>query len=95
MPSDSAPPSVKNQDYEMVNSPAPLDKNENSNLLNSEFISLIAEGVQSVQEWKEISVGLQMDEDTISFIENENSDLKLQCTKILQLWKVNTFLNIS
>ena len=65
-------------------------------VFNAELIDLISENIQSVQEWKNIATFLKMDAETISFIENENQDLRHQCTKILQLWKVkilfkNTF----
>ena len=65
-------------------------------VFNAELIDLISENIQCVQEWKNIATFLKMDAETISFIENENQDLRHQCTKILQLWKVkilfkNTF----
>ena len=80
---------LKNNDYEMANSPAPVQKPQNeSPLLDSDFVNLISENIESSQDWKSIAIYLKMDEDTISFIESDTDDIKQQCTKILRLWKV-------
>jgi hypothetical protein len=66
---------------------------EENDLVDTQMIELISEHIDSVDEWKSIALKLKMDEDTISFIESENDNIKHQCKKILQLWKVNKFLN--
>ena len=65
---------LKNNDYEMANSPAPVQKPQNeSPLLDSDFVNLISENIESSQDWKSIAIYLKMDEDTISFIESDNN----------------------
>ena len=65
-----------------------VEKKTTKDDFDSELITLISEHTTTVKEWKEIAVQLKMDEDTISFIESEPSDVKEQTKKILQLWKV-------
>lgn len=83
-PVDASP--AKNTDFEMTHSPAPVT--EKKSLLDMELIEVIVESIETVTEWKTMAASLKMDEDTVSFIENENSDVKEQCRKILRLWKV-------
>ncbi len=72
-------------DYEIANSP--VVATEKKTLLDEELINVVVESVESGLEWQKIAICLGMDEDTISFIENEGTDVKEQCRKILQLWR--------
>ena len=48
----------------------------------------LSNNMKSVSDWKKLALELQMDGDTIDFIESDESDVKKQCKRILQLWKV-------
>lgn len=57
-------------------------------IIDSELISLVSENIENAQNWKDLATYLKMDEETVSFIETETTDVNQQCNKILQLWKV-------
>ena len=59
-----------------------------NDLVDNELITIIVNEINDAQEWKDIAQNLNMDEDTIGFIESETQDVKQQSRKILQLWKV-------
>jgi len=68
-----------------------LDKNsmkyEQGDIVDSHVINLIADHINNSAQWKKLSECLEMDDDTIAFIETDVKDLREQCQKIIQLWK--------
>ncbi len=73
-----------------INSNHSTDKQQDD-LVNESIMNIISDQITSVDEWKQISEKLLMDEDTIAFIESELSNsVKEQCKKILLLWKVRS-----
>ena len=76
-----------NESIDMVTNDVQLGKD----FFNAELIDLVVEDITDASEWKNMAIKLNMDEDTISFIEDETNDVKQQCKKILQLWKVCDF----
>ena len=90
--SNNTPPrSTGNREKQLVDEAISVDE-KLKDLVDELFMDSLSSNIKSVNEWKKLAQELQMDEDTIAFIESDESDVKKQCKKILQLWKVSQFL---
>lgn len=86
------PPSLKHmkssEHISILNLDAANSQSNKNDLVDDNFMNSIAFRITTVDEWKKIAQELNMDEDTIVFIEYDIPDVKDQCKKILLLWKV-------
>jgi THO complex subunit 1 len=64
-----------------------LVKKSNQLIINSKTIDALSERITKKEDWKNLAIKLNMDDDTISFIESDSNDCTVQCKRILLLWK--------
>lgn len=64
-----------------------LVKKSNQLIVNSKTIDALSERITKKEDWKNLAIKLNMDDDTISFIESDTNDCSVQCKRILLLWK--------
>ena len=72
----------------MIDDDSTKDDKKVTDLVDEGFMDYLSNNMKSVSDWKKLALELQMDGDTIDFIESDESDVKKQCKRILQLWKV-------
>jgi hypothetical protein len=77
------------QAFSMETNQSPL-VDKSSEMVDEMFMDSLSNNIKSVNDWKKLAEALLMDEDTIAFIESDVSDVKKQCKRILQLWKVSS-----
>ena len=69
-----------------------LIQESNSGIINEEIMNTLSDMIVCSQQWKRFALQLSMDEDTITFIEADLTDIREQCKKILLLWKVRLII---
>jgi hypothetical protein len=86
--SNTPPRSTSNSNSEKVIEEDSKDDKKVTDLVDDVFMDHLSNNMKTVNDWKKLAHALQMDSDTIDFIESDESDVKKQCKRILQLWKV-------
>ena len=84
----NTPPRLLNNREKMIDDDSTKDDKKVTDLVDEGFMDYLSNNMKSVSDWKKLALELQMDGDTIDFIESDESDVKKQCKRILQLWKV-------